>query len=99
MAQRPVFMEKLDKHDPEFFELVKGVMKKAQGPGALDPKTKILIALALDAAGGHPGGVKNLAAAARVLGATEEEIIEVVRLAFLYSGIPGLVAGLAAYQA
>ena len=98
MAQGPKFIEDLGKRDPEFLESVKSVMDKAQGPGALDPKTKVLITLAIDAAGGHAGGVKNLSNIARLLGATDKEINEVIRLAFLGSGIPGLVAGLAAYE-
>jgi alkylhydroperoxidase/carboxymuconolactone decarboxylase family protein YurZ len=97
MAQRPTFMDELRKHDPEFFELVSAVSTKTQEAGALDPKTKTLITLALDAAGSHPEGVRALAARARAIGATEEEIIETVRLAFLGAGIPGLVAGLAAF--
>jgi alkylhydroperoxidase/carboxymuconolactone decarboxylase family protein YurZ len=91
-------MEELKRRDPEFFKLVSAVMDKAQGRGALDQKTKILITLALDAAGSHPEGVKALAARARSLGATEGEIIETIRLAFIGSGIPGLVTGLAAFQ-
>jgi alkylhydroperoxidase/carboxymuconolactone decarboxylase family protein YurZ len=98
MAQMPSFMEELKRRDPEFFKLVSAVMDKAQGRGALDQKTKTLITLALDAAGSHPEGVKALAARARSLGATEEEIIETIRLAFIGSGIPGLVTGLAAFQ-
>ena len=98
MTQGPWFIEELKKHDPEFSELVNAVMDKAQSADALDRKTKTLIALALDAAGGHAQGVKNLAARARSLGATEGEIVEVMRLSFLISGIPGLIAGLSAYQ-
>jgi alkylhydroperoxidase/carboxymuconolactone decarboxylase family protein YurZ len=90
-------MEELEKHDPEFCELVNAVMNKAQQAGALDQRTKTLITLALDAAGGHPEGVKALAGRARSLGVTEAEIIETVRLAFLCSGIPGLVTGLSAF--
>ena len=98
MTQRPWFIEELKKRDPEFSELVNAVIDKAQSAAALDRKTKTLIALALDAAGGHAEGVKRLAARARSLGATEGEIIEVMRLSFLISGIPGLVSGLSAYQ-
>lgn len=98
MTQMPNFMDELRRHDPQFFELVSALMDKAQGKGALDQKTKTLITLALDAAGNHPEGVKALAARARSLGATEEEIVDTIRLAFLGSGIPGLVAGLAAFQ-
>ena len=98
MAQRPTFMDELRKHDPEFFELVSAVITKTQEAGALDPKTKTLITLALDAAGSHPEGVRSLAARARAMGAKEEEIIETIRLAFVGAGIPGLVAGLAALR-
>jgi alkylhydroperoxidase/carboxymuconolactone decarboxylase family protein YurZ len=98
MAQRSTFMDELRKHDPEFFELVSAVSTKTQEAGALDPKTKTLITLAVDAAGSHPEGVRSLAARARAMGATEEEIIETVRFAFLGAGIPGLVAGLAAFR-
>jgi alkylhydroperoxidase/carboxymuconolactone decarboxylase family protein YurZ len=98
MAQRPTFMDELRKCDPEFFELVSAVSTKAQEAGALDPKTKTLITLALDAAGNHPEGVRSLATRARAMGAKEEEIIETIRLSFLVAGIPGLVAGLAAFR-
>lgn len=98
MTQRPSFMEELQRRDPEFSKLVNAVLEKARDPGALDAKTKTLITLALDAAGGHPQGVVNLARRARAQGATDEEIIECVRLAFLVAGVPGLIAGLAAFQ-
>ena len=91
-------MDELGKRDPEFFQLVNAVMTKTREAGALDPKTKILITLALDAAGSHPEGVRSLAARARAMGAREEEIIETIRLVFLCAGIPGLVAGLAAFR-
>lgn len=98
MAQRSNFMDEFGKHDPEFFKLVSAIMAKTNEKGALDPKIKTLITLALDAAGGHPEGVRALAARARALGATKAEIVETVRLAFVVAGIPGLIAGLAAFQ-
>jgi alkylhydroperoxidase/carboxymuconolactone decarboxylase family protein YurZ len=98
MAQRPTFMDELKRHDPGFFEAVTAVSAKSQEAGALDPKTKILISLALDAAGSHPDGVRNIAARARAMGVTDKEIIETIRLVFMVAGIPGLVAGLAAFR-
>ena len=98
MTQRLSFMEELERRDPEFFKVVSAVLEKARAPGALDPKTKTLITLTLDAAGSHPQGVINLARRARALGATDAEIAECIRLAFLGAGVPGLVAGLAAFQ-
>ncbi len=98
MAQRPTFMDELRKRDPEFFELVSAFITKTREAGALNPKTKTLITLALDAASSYPEGVKSLAARARAMGAEKEEIIETIRLAFLGAGIPGPVAGLAAFR-
>ena len=98
MAQRPTFMDELRNRDPEFFEAVTAVSAKSQEGGALDPKTKILISLALDAAGSHPDGVRNIAARARAIGVKDREIIETIRLVFMVAGIPGLVAGLAAFR-
>ena len=97
--QRPVsFMDNLKIHDPQFFETVSKVMSQAEGPGALDAKTKALMIVALDSAGGSPQGAKHAAARARSLGATKAEITEAVRLAFVVAGVPGLVAGLAALE-
>jgi alkylhydroperoxidase/carboxymuconolactone decarboxylase family protein YurZ len=91
-------MEVLKSKDPEYFEVLKAVMEKTQEKGALDPKTKTLIILFNDATKGHADAVKKLAAAARKLGATDEEISETIRLAFMASGLSGLVAGMAAFD-
>ncbi len=91
------YMEKLKDKDPDFFEVVKAVMDKTQEKGALDPKTKTLIILFNDAVKGHGAAVKSLAAVARQLGATDAEISETVRLAFMASGLSGLVAGMDAF--
>ena len=92
------YMEMLKNKDPDFFEVVKAVMDKTQEKGALDPKTKTLIILFNDAVKGHADAVKSLAAVARKLGATDQEISETIRLAFMASGLSGLVAGMAAFK-
>jgi alkylhydroperoxidase/carboxymuconolactone decarboxylase family protein YurZ len=91
------YMEKLKNTDPDFFEVVKAVLDKTQEKGALDPKTKTLIILFNDAVKGHGSAVKSLAAVARQLGATDGEISETIRLAFMASGLSGLVAGMSAF--
>jgi alkylhydroperoxidase/carboxymuconolactone decarboxylase family protein YurZ len=98
MSQVPWYIEEVKKHDPGFSEVLAAVRGKADEDGDLDPKTKTLIVLALDAAGSHPEGVKRLASRARSLGATKGEINEVLRLVFITAGVPGLVAGLAAFE-
>jgi len=92
------YMELLKTNDPEFFDLVKALMDKNQEKGALDAKTKVLIILFNDATKGHGDAVKKLAAGARKLGATDKEISETIRMAFMASGLSGLVAGMAAFD-
>ena len=98
MTERRPYMKALEAVDPEFHRLLSSVMDTANGAGALDTKTKTLITLALDAAGGHRDGVRNLAQRARSLGATDAEIAETIRLAFVVAGLPGLLSGLVAFE-
>lgn len=94
----PEFISSLQRRDPELYEIVSRLMEKAMGPGALDQKTKTLIALALDASHGAVAGVKVLADRARQLGSTEAEIAEALRLAYFVSGNGILVTSMSAYE-
>lgn len=51
-----------------------------------------------DALLAHESGVRNIAARARDMGATEEEIAETVRVAFWMGGLPALVTGVNAFR-
>lgn len=73
-------------NDPELFEMVMGAGKLALGEGALPAKVKYLIALALDASHGAEDGVRSLAQQAMAVGATREEILEAVRVAYHVCG-------------
>jgi alkylhydroperoxidase/carboxymuconolactone decarboxylase family protein YurZ len=66
--------------------------------GALSLKTKTLMMLLCDALLAHPDGVANIARRARSLGATDDEIVETVGVAFLMGGMPGLVTGANAFR-
>jgi AhpD family alkylhydroperoxidase len=94
----PWFVEKVERYDPEFYKRVKSVVEVAMKPGALDTKTKILITLALDAFKGADQGVKVLAAQAREVGATDEEIAEALRLAYYVSGMDVIKTSLNAFH-
>ena len=97
-SQRPWYMDAMEKRDPEFAQMIGALMTKVNGPGALDAKTKTLITLALDAAGYHRDGVVALSKRARAQGASDAEIWEVIRLAYIVGGFPGLTTGLAAFE-
>jgi alkylhydroperoxidase/carboxymuconolactone decarboxylase family protein YurZ len=90
-ASLPPFLARLAQHDAEFAELVADVRHRAvYTPGALDVKTKILIAFALDAARGLETGMRSLAARAREAGATDEELAEVLRVLYSVGGLQNL---------
>jgi len=87
----------LGKTDPELAPLVMKTISFANKPGALSVKTKALMALLADMLLGHDVGVRVMAKQARGLGATDEEIVETIRMACLTAGLPGLVTGLNAF--
>jgi alkylhydroperoxidase/carboxymuconolactone decarboxylase family protein YurZ len=86
LAKFPPFVEELGKRDKEFYDAVTKVIEAATKPGAVDEKTKVFISLALDAYIGSERGVMVLANRARELGATEEEINEVLRIPYYVAG-------------
>lgn len=85
MPENP--LKPLEELDPEFVKLVQDTRQFAMSDGALPRKTKLLIALALDAAHGTEDGVKSLVRQALDCGATKKEIAETVRVAQYISGV------------
>ena len=99
MVQRqPAFYDTLQKYDPEFYKVVSAVREKTRAAGALDAKTKTLISLALDTVLGASQGVKNLAQRARELGASEDEMREVMRLVYGVKGNQALATARSAFE-
>lgn len=94
----PWFVDKMREYDTEFHRQLKAVVEMAMTPGALDAKTKFLIALALDAYKGADQGVKVLAAQARGEGATDEQISEALRIAYFVAGMDVVKTSLSAFQ-
>lgn len=95
--QFPPFMQKVQKNDPELFDIVARFHNLVMGPGVLDAKTKLLIMLAVDALAGS-SGVKGIAETARKTGATESEIVEALRLAHYVAGNKVLFTAMAAFE-
>jgi len=82
----PPFLAAVDKNDLAFAKAIENVYSSSMGPGALDPKTKLLIALALDAAHGASQGVANIAKQLKNMGVADAEIAEAIRIAYFASG-------------
>lgn len=97
MAQVPKFLEAYREIDPVLYETVVKVIEMANAPGVLDRKTKLLITLALDVFKGADEGVRVLAAQAREVGATDQELAEAIRLAYYVAGFDPLKTALAAF--
>jgi len=96
MAQ-PWFFEIVEKNDPEFVELLAADRDFALREGAIPVKYKMLMTMVIDALLAHDAGVAGIANRARDMGASEDEIKEAVRIAYLYGGTPALVSALNAF--
>ncbi len=90
-------LEVLKKNDLKFAESLARTIKDAEGE-FLDKKTKILVRFAIASVLKQTEGVKIHAREAREAGATNEEILEVARLVFLSTGIPGLYSAINAFE-
>ena len=94
---RPFFVEAMEQNDAELLKQMQSLQDWATQDGALPAKIKTLMSMFGDAILGHAEGVKAIAQRARAQGATEQEIAETVRMAFLCAGMPGLVTGTHAF--
>ena len=98
MTGVPAAVSRIEEHDPEFLNDLAATAADAFAPGALEVKYKFLLAMALDAQANQAGGVKSFARRAREAGASEREIVEVLRVAFYIGGMRSLVVGAAALE-
>ena len=96
--EKPFFIELLEKNDPDMLEQVQEIRDFAGRDGALPARIKTLMSMLGDAILGHGDGVKAIADRAREQGASEGEIAETVRMAFICAGMPGLVTGTYAFR-
>ena len=91
------YLDALARQDPRFAELARDVRQLAlYTPGALEVKTKLLIAFALDVVRSREGGARQLAQRAREAGATDAELVEVLRVLYSVGGMQSLSLGVPA---
>lgn len=84
---------------PEVFSGHAALSAAATADGALDAKTKELIALAISVTRQCDGCIASHARAAARKGATEQEVAEALGVAISMNGGPGTVHGPRAFQA
>jgi AhpD family alkylhydroperoxidase len=84
---------------PQVYAGYKALSDSALAPGALDPKTKELIALAIAVSKECDGCIAAHAHAAVLRGATVAEAAEAIGVTFLMNGGPATVYGARAFAA
>src|SRR5262249_42412550 len=94
MRARPPFVQALEPLAPDFVAAVEQTQRIVNAPdSALDARTRLLIALALDIASGFRRGARSVADRARQAGATEAEIAAVVQICYVNAGLQRLSVG------
>jgi AhpD family alkylhydroperoxidase len=84
---------------PDVYQGFGELHRAAFAPGALDTRTKELIALAIGVAEGCDGCIASHAQAAARAGATRQEAAEAIGVTFLMKGGPATIHGPRAYDA
>ena len=97
-TQNPTYRETLEKYDPKLAEYLDTGREFILTDGALSAKVKTLMTMLCDAMLTHHDGVKTIADRARSMGATEEEIVETIRVAMWMGGLPAVVTGCNAFN-
>lgn len=98
MSTEPEFLKILKENDPEYAERIKKNLAEERKDSALPAKIKLLIAMALDAAHGDTLGVKMLSKQARKKGATDQELLETIKIVGNTCGIQGLAIAINGYK-
>ena len=97
--QQPTLFDAIVANDPDLAKLFIANRNFIMAGGALSAKTKTLMAMLCDAMRGRETGAAEMADRARGLGASEDEIAETLRVAYLMGGLAALVTGANAYPA
>ena len=84
---------------PDVYQGFKDLHDASFAPGALDVRTKELIALAIGVAEGCDGCIASHSQAAVRAGATRQEAAEAIGVTFLMNGGPATIHGPRAYDA
>lgn len=97
MTQNP--LDSYKEYDPEIIECYRNLQNLTYGEGALKPKFKLLIALAIDVEHGAMQGAIALGRQAIAIGASKEEIIEAMRVSYQIGGNRALFTSAQVLQA
>jgi alkylhydroperoxidase/carboxymuconolactone decarboxylase family protein YurZ len=94
----PPCVKILQEHDLEYGKVFEPLFRTTFSPGALDVKTKMLIAMAVNASTGMGYGCSEIAKILEGMGTSKKEISEALRVASTVRAIQGVVTGSEAYK-
>ena len=98
MRKKPPCLKILAEHDPEYGEIFEQLFNTTFSPGVLDVKTKMLIAMGVNASTGMGYGCSEIAKILEGQGITKKEISEALRVASTVRAIQGVVTGSESYN-
>jgi alkylhydroperoxidase/carboxymuconolactone decarboxylase family protein YurZ len=81
----------LAEHSVELAELSRADGAFLESESALPAWVKHLMAMQMDALYNHPGGARWYGHRARELGATEEQVVEAIKVLRMFAGRPAMV--------
>ena len=94
----PPCLKILQEHDPEYGKVFAPLFEATFSPGALNVKTKMLIAMAVNASTGMGYGCSEIAKILEGMGTKKKEISEALRVTATVRAIQGVVTGSEAYS-
>ncbi len=97
MSSNP--LDKYSEFDPKLIEHYEKLQNLSYSEGALSAKFKLLIAFAIDAENGAVQGAIALGSRALKMGATKEELLEALRIAYQIGGNKALFTSAQVLQA
>lgn len=97
-GELPPCLKILEEHDPEYGKVFGPLFEFTFSPGVLDVKTKMLIAMTINASTGMGYGCSEIAEILQGMGTSKEEIAEAQRVASTVKAIQGVVTGSKAYS-
>ena len=98
IEEKPPCLKILAAHDPEYGKIFEQLFNTTFSPGALDVKTKMLIAMVVNASTGMGYGCSEIAKILERQDITKKEIAEALRVASTVRAIQGVVTGSEAYN-
>jgi alkylhydroperoxidase/carboxymuconolactone decarboxylase family protein YurZ len=96
MSEHP--LQVIKDSDSALFENINSTKEFAFQEGELSKKHKLLIALAIDVAKSSENGIRSLANQALESGATKQEIIETLRIAYYICGVGNIYTAASALK-